>query len=157
MTACLDRDDRGYRLGGMDADPAFEYGKVGAGGEEVEVVRAIYDAFARRDVEAALEHIDPHVTFAPEGTARILGRAEPYRGHAGMREYFADVARLWETLTLHATDIRATGGAVVVFGHVEGMRDGQPFRTDAVWTWQIRGGKAISARATPLNATPRGG
>ena len=138
----------------MPADPEFEYGNVGAGREEVEIVRAIYDAFARRDVEAALEHVDPDITFAPEGTARILGRSEPYRGHAGMREYFADVERLWDELTLHATDIRATGGGVVVFGHVEGTIEGRPYSSDAIWTWQIRDGKAISARATPLNAPP---
>jgi ketosteroid isomerase-like protein len=139
----------------MPADSEFEYGNVGAGREEVEVVRAIYDAFARRDVEAALEHVDPDVTFAPEGTTRILGRTEPYRGHDGMREYFADVGRLWDQLTLHATDFRATGGGVVVFGHVEGTIDGKPFRSDAIWTWQIRRGKAISARVSPLNAPLR--
>ena len=136
----------------MPAEPDFEYGNVGAGREEVDVVRAIYDAFARRDVEAALEHVDPDMTFAPEGTARILGRTEPYRGHAGMREYFADVSRTWDELTLHATDVRAAGEGVVVFGHVEGTIDGRSYRSDAIWTWQIRGGKAISARVTPLGA-----
>ena len=139
----------------MPADHEFEYGNVGAGREEVEIVRAIYDAFARRDVEAALEHVHPEVTFAPEGTAQILGREAPYRGHAGMREYFADVDRLWDELTLHATAIRATGGAVVVFGHVEGTIDGREYRSEAIWTWQIRGGKAVSGRVTPLNAPPR--
>lgn len=137
-------------------DAEFEYGNVGAGREEVAIVRAIYDAFARRDVEAALAHVDADVTFAPEGTARILGRDEPYRGHAGMRQYFADVEQLWDELTLHATDIRAAGSGVVVFGHVEGTIQGRPYRSDAVWTWQIRGGKAISARVTPLNAPPPG-
>ena len=141
----------------MTAEPEFEYGRVGGAREEVEIVRAIYEAFARRDVEAALVHVDADVTFAPEGTARILGRAEPYRGHDGLREYFADVERLWDELTLHATDIRATGGGVVVFGHVEGLIDGRPLRSDAIWTWQIRGGKAVSARVTPLNAPPRTG
>lgn len=139
----------------MTADHEFEYGKIGAGGDEVDIVRAIYAAFARRDVEAALEHVDPDITFTPEGTARILGRTEPYRGHQGLREYFADVDELWDELTLHATDIRSTGGGVVVFGHVEGTIDGEPLRSDAIWTWQIRKGKAISARVTPLNAPPR--
>lgn len=141
----------------MTADRDFEYGNVGASREEVDVVRAIYDAFERRDIEAALAYVHPDVTFAPEGTARILGRSEPYRGHAGLREYFSDVERTWSALTLHATDIRATGGGVVVFGHVEGTIGGEAYRSDAIWTWQIRGGKAISARATPLNAPSRPG
>ena len=141
----------------MTAERDFEYGRVGATSEEVEIVRAIYDAFARRDIEAALAHVDPDMTFAPEGTARLLGRTEPYRGHDGLREYFADVERTWTELTLHATDVRATGGGVVVFGHVEGTIDGQAYSSDALWTWQIRGGKAVSARATPLNAPPKPG
>ena len=139
----------------MTADGDFEYGNVGSSREEIDIVRAIYDAFARRDIEAALEHVDPDMTFAPEGTAKLLGRTEPYRGHAGLREYFADVERTWAELTLHATDIRATGGGVVVFGHVEGTIDGKAYSSDAIWTWQIRGGKAVSARATPLNAPQR--
>ena len=73
------------------------YGNPGAREAEVDVVRQVYAAFARRDVEAALEHLDDDIEFVPAGTASLVGRAVPYTGHSGVREYFADAARVWTT------------------------------------------------------------
>jgi ketosteroid isomerase-like protein len=132
----------------------FQYGNAGAPSEEVDAVRAIYEAFARRDVEAALAFVSEDMVFRPEGTARLAGRSEPYRGHDGLRQYFVDVETIWDDLTLHATDIRASAGGVIVFGHVEGTIDGRRYEADALWTWQVRDGKAVSARATALGTPP---
>jgi ketosteroid isomerase-like protein len=134
----------------------FEYGNRGAMAAEVAVVQAIYDAFARRDLAAALEHVSEDVTFSPQGTSHLAGRTAPYVGRDGLREYFADVATLWDDLTLHAADIRATAGGVVVFGRVEGRVGGRAFEVDAVWTWQVRDGKAVAIRATALGPLPPG-
>lgn len=132
----------------------FEYGNAGVPSPEVDAVRGIYDAFARRDVEAALAFVADDMVFHAGGTARLLGRKDPYRGHAGLRQYFADVERIWQDLTLHATDIRSSAGGVVVFGRVEGTVDGRPYEANVVWTWQVRDGKAVAARATALGAPP---
>ena len=61
-------------------------------------VRALFDAFARRDVERALTLVDPGFEFWPQGTAERAGREEPYRGADGLRRYFADVAEVWDEL-----------------------------------------------------------
>ena len=135
-------------LAGVD----HEYGNARAMEEDVATVRAIYDAFARRDLEAALEHVAEDVSFEPSGTARLTGRSEPYRGHDGMREYFADAGRVWDELTLHAEDVRATLGSVVVFGRAEGCVNGEPVCRRVVWTWRLRDGKAVSMRANDLGA-----
>jgi ketosteroid isomerase-like protein len=129
-----------------------EYGNAGAMEADVASVRAIYEAFARRDIEAALAHVAEDISFEPSGTSRLTGRAEPYRGHAGLREYFADAARVWDELTLHAEDVRATLGSVVVFGRADGRVDGAPVSRRVVWTWRLRDGKAISMRANDLGA-----
>ena len=129
------------------------YGTLAGRGEEIAAVRAIYDAFARRDVEAALEHVADDIRFFPQGTAELLGRSEPYTGKAGLREYFTDVGRVWDDLTLHAESVRTAGGGVIVFGRVAGAIDGQPFSSRAVWIWQVRDGKAVEMRATPLGPT----
>ena len=117
---------------------------------EVATVQAIYDAFARRDVEAALEFVAEDIEFLPLGTAQRAGRSEPYRGHAGMREYFADAARVWDELTLQAEDIRGVGGSVVVFGHVSGVVRGVRHRRRVLWTWKVRDGLAVSMRVRAL-------
>lgn len=127
-----------------------EYGNAQAYADDVAVVRAIYDAFERRDLDAALLHVADDVVFEPSGTARLTGRTEPYRGHAGMREYFADAARVWDELTLHAEDIRVVAGSVIVFGHALGTVRGAPVRRNVVWVWGVSEGKAISMRANDL-------
>ena len=129
--------------------PAY-YGNPAGNTQDVAAVRAVYDAFARRDIEGVLEHIAPECELHLEGTASATGRTEPYRGHAGLREYFGDVERVWEELTLHAEDIRVVPGSVVVMGHVSGVRGGQRMRRAAVWTWRLRSGKATYIRAADM-------
>ena len=127
-----------------------DYGNPGAADADVATVRAIYAAFARRDLEGALIHDAPDVVFEPSGTARLTGRTEPYRGHDGLREYFADAGRVWDELTLHAEDVRAARGSVVVFGRAEGRVAGELVRRRVVWTWRLRGGLAVWMRANDV-------
>jgi ketosteroid isomerase-like protein len=134
---------------GLVGRPAY-YGNPAGNTQDVAAVRAVYEAFARRDLEAALEHISPSCELYLEGTAQALGRTEPYRGHDGLREFFADVAHVWEQLTLHAEDFRVVPGSVVVMGHVSGVREGRRMRRAAVWTWRLENGKATYIRVTAL-------
>jgi ketosteroid isomerase-like protein len=137
-----------------DADEAIgPYGNPGARQSEIDVVQGIYDAFARRDVEAALEFVSDDIRFFPTGTSELLGRSDPYVGKAGLREYFADVARVWDDITLHAESVRTAGNGVIVFGRVEATVDGAAFATRAIWIWQVRDGKAVEMRATPLGSS----
>jgi ketosteroid isomerase-like protein len=131
-----------------------DYGNPAGIEDDVALVRAVFSAFARRDVEATLTLLDPECELHLEGTARRVGRTEPYRGHAGMREYFADVDRVWDELQLHADDYRVIPGSVVVMGHVVGVRDGTPVRRNAVWTWRLRDGLAVQIRAADMGGTP---
>jgi ketosteroid isomerase-like protein len=130
------------------------YGNPAGLTDEIEVVRAIYTAFAARDIEAALPYVSPVCEFELKGTADRIGRTEPYRGHDGLREYFADVSRAWEELTLHAEDYRAIPGSVIVMGHVEGRVAGEPVRRTAVWTWKVEAGLATHVRVADTGAGP---
>jgi ketosteroid isomerase-like protein len=126
------------------------YGNPAGVTSDIDVVRAIYAAFAARDLDRAIELLSPDCELHLRGTQDLIGREEPYRGHAGMREYYYDVERTWEELTLFANDFRAIPGAVVVMGHVEGRLDGQPVRRGAVWTWKLHAGKATEVRVADL-------
>ena len=129
-----------------------EYGNPAGVTEDVEVVRAIYAAFAARDIEGAVAHLAEDCELVLEGTARIAGRTGPYRGRAGMREYFGDVERVWDELTLHADDFRALPGSVVVMGHVCARRGNEEIRRNVLWTWRLRDGQAVAVRASDLGA-----
>ena len=126
------------------------YGNPAGLTDDVDIVRGIYEAFADRDLERALESVHPDCEIRLEGTMSRAGRHEPYRGHDGMREYFADVGRIWEELVLYADDYRVVPGSVIVMGHVTGRLDGTEIRRAAMWTWRLRDGLAVFMRASDL-------
>ena len=126
------------------------YGNPAGIVDEIEIVRGLYDAFQRRDLDAMLAAISNDAVLSFEGTARLAGRTEPYVGHAGLRDYLRDVERLWEELVLHATDYRAVPGSVIVMGHITGRRQGLDVRRSSVWTWKVSGGRATSVKAADL-------
>ncbi len=112
----------------------------------IATVKAVYAAFTRGDVEAALTHIAPVAELRPEGTSTATGRAV-YRGHDGIREYFADVARVWSRgLRLEPVDFRAVAGSVVVFGRVQGDGELGPVDREVVWVWKLRGEELVSCQ-----------
>jgi PAS domain S-box-containing protein len=129
--------------------PAY-YGNPAGLSADADVVRAIYDAFSARDVEGVLAHLAPDCEMHFDGTASVVGRTGPYSGHAGVREYLADVQRAWGGLDLHAEDYRVVPGSVIVLGSVSAVLDGQPVRRAAVWTWRLRNGLVTFMRASDM-------
>ena len=138
----------------MPGVAADDYGTHGARDTDVDTVKAIYAAFARRDLDGMLAHVAADVEVVPVGTAQRIGRTEPYRGHAGLREYFGDAERAWDELTLHPEDFRATVNSVVVFGHVDARSGTESIRRRIVWTWKLRGGKVVALRVHDVGGAP---
>lgn len=126
------------------------YGNPAGLVDEIEVVRGLYDAFERRDLDTMLTALSDDAELFFEGTARLAGRSGAYRGHDGLREYFADVERIWDELVLHAQDYRAVPGSVIVMGHITGRRQGLDVRRASVWTWKVKAGRATSVKAADL-------
>ena len=126
------------------------YGNPAGLVDEIEVVRGLYEAFERRDLDAMLAAFSDDAELHFEGTARLAGRSQPYRGHQGLREYLVDVERLWDELVLHATDYRAVPGSVIVMGYITGRRQGLDVRRSSVWTRKVSGGRATSVKAADL-------
>jgi ketosteroid isomerase-like protein len=128
----------------------------------IATVKAVYAAFTRGDVDAALVHVAQDCEMRPEGTSRLTGRSV-YRGHDGIREYFADAARVWEQgLQIEPVDYRAVAGSVVVFGRIWGVTPGGPVEAEVVWVWKLRdglliSGQVFSTKAAALEAAVAGG
>jgi ketosteroid isomerase-like protein len=136
----------------VDDAPGDEaYGAPGRVAAQMAIVRAIYDAFERRDIDGVLAHLAEDVRLELPATSRLAERHGPYVGHDGVRAYFADLSRFWQELSLHAQDIRAGAGAVIVFGYIEGRVDGETLRREVLWTWKLRGETAVSVRANDLS------
>jgi ketosteroid isomerase-like protein len=113
----------------------------------------LFRAFATRDIDAALAVAHPGLEFWPQGTAEGVGREEPYRGHEGLRAYFADVARAWTELVVEPGDLRAVAGAVVAFGSARGTRqDGTHVELPVIWTFKVRDRLVLSGRVVATAA-----
>jgi uncharacterized protein len=123
-------------------------------GEDVQVVRRVFDAFVRRDVDAAVEVMHPDVEFTAPRTQALVEKDVSYHGHDGVREYFGDVARVWEELEISLYEYHDLGGGrVLVVGRVRarGARH-QLVDEPAQWAWRIEDdlivwGRVFSDRA----------
>lgn len=105
-----------------------------------EIARCLFDAFNRRDIEAALPLLDPDIVFQPVSGA-IINDGQPYCGHDGMRRYFADVQEHWYELRVNPVHVRAAGDAVVALGHASGRGPAGPLLdVPTTWVFKFKGG-----------------
>jgi ketosteroid isomerase-like protein len=108
-----------------------------------------FDAFARRDLEQLCRLCTDDVLIHPGGTADLTGRRE-YRGHDGLRDYFADLATVWRRIELTPQNFRQAEGSVMVFGEARGETEEGPRIADVVWVWRLRGDLVASVDAFPI-------
>lgn len=114
-------------------------------GENADIVRRAFDAFARRDLTALMALTDPAIEFrAPTG--RMAAGAEPYRGHDGLRAYLADVERLWRELRSEPDEYDEVGELVVCAGRVYAWGVGRVVDAPAGWVWRLRDGLIVEGR-----------
>jgi uncharacterized protein len=112
---------------------------------DIEVVKAMFAAFAARDLETVLNLADPDIEFTAV-TGEHAGRTDPYRGHDGLRAYFRDVAELWEELRLTPREFRPAGDLVLVTGKVSGRSRVRTVTGSTGWVWKVRDGKVVYGR-----------
>jgi ketosteroid isomerase-like protein len=105
----------------------------------------VYAAFARRDIDAALELIHPQMRLWVV-TAAVTRGGRPYVGHDGMREYWQDISLLWQELELVPSEFELVDGAVVVVGEVRAHGGAGSLRQPTVWTWRLSDGLVIDCR-----------
>jgi ketosteroid isomerase-like protein len=91
--------------------------------DKVEIVRAVYDAVARRDTAAVLAFYDPEVEwdYSRGALAGLMGPGV-YHGHEGLRRWNREWYTAWEG--------RASGAEVEMSTRQAGV-------------WTIRGGKLV--------------
>jgi ketosteroid isomerase-like protein len=113
----------------------------------VETTRLLFDRFSRRDIAGLLELCDDDVEFLPV-TAMVAAGGEPYRGHNGITRYMADVARVWEELTVEPLEFHLAGDdTVVAVGRVYAWGVGRVIDAPVGWLWRFGpDGRAVYGR-----------
>ena len=105
-------------------------------------VRVFSEAVTAGDVAGALEVCHPEIEFL--SVLAVSGRS--YHGHAGIREYFDDIASAWAEwrVEVHRIVPGPDGRVAIVMSmHVRGKESGATLseRTDHIWT--LRDGKLL--------------
>jgi ketosteroid isomerase-like protein len=83
--------------------------------ENIEIVRRIYEAVARRDAEAVLALYDPSVEvyFSRDTLADRMGGAGPYRGHAGLRAMDRELRGAFDDFETNVEELIEAGEQVI--------------------------------------------
>jgi ketosteroid isomerase-like protein len=114
--------------------------------ENVELVRKSFEAMSAWDVDALLRLYDPDVQFLPLTGTRV--ESGGYRGHAGVRAYFAEARELWDVLEPQGHEYRDLGDSVLVAGRcrVRGRVSGAESHPACAWVIGVRDGTIVSHR-----------
>ena len=81
--------------------------------ENVEIVRDLLAAFARRDHERAFDFYDPEIEWDASKQDMIVDAVRVYRGHDGVREYWRQWLSAWKDLDFEVEDVLDGGEHVV--------------------------------------------
>ena len=112
--------------------------------ENIEVVRAVLDAYNRGDLEAAFEHVTDGFELDWSRSLGPLGGV--YRGRQGMERLYREYAEAFTNVHIEVEEFIDAGDAVVVpnVGRVRG-RDGIAVEARSTIVWTIRNGEAVHA------------
>jgi ketosteroid isomerase-like protein len=123
--------------------------------ENVEIVRRVYEAAARRDTAIVLDLYDPEVDWdvSRSPMARLVGQGR-YQGHEGLRRFFRAYHEAWERIEYEHEELIDAGDRVISVDHERGCGRASgaevEFTQYAVWT--IREGKIVQAVWFPTRA-----
>jgi len=114
--------------------------------ENVELVRRSFEAMSAWDVDALLRLYDPDVEYLPLTGTRV--ESGGYRGHEGVRAYFAEARELWDVMVPEGEEYRDLGDRVLVAGRcrVRGRASGAESHPACAWVIRVRDGRIVSHR-----------
>ena len=116
--------------------------------ENVEIVRRVYDAAARRDTEEILALYHPDVEWDGTRTrwAEVIPGTSQFRGHEELQKFFRMYYEMWESFEDDVQELIDSGDSVVSVVTSRGR--GRASGVDVEWAgnsgvWTIRDGKVI--------------
>ncbi len=108
----------------------------------METLRAVYDEWAKGDLTAGLDLLDPHIVYINRPGLFITGTCY---GLEEMQRWMREFLGTWDRYEAHATEFIPCGDTVVVaFRQLAmGSGSGVPSEMKSFAVWTFRGQKAI--------------
>jgi ketosteroid isomerase-like protein len=114
--------------------------------ENVDIIRALYESFARGDIPAVLGALDADVEWR-EAEGFLYADQNPYMGRgAVLAGVFARLGSEWEEFQARPNSFLDAGEAVVAQGHYSGVykSTGRKVLAQFAHVWILRGGKVVT-------------
>jgi ketosteroid isomerase-like protein len=114
--------------------------------ENVEIVRAAFDAFEQDNMEAVLRFCDENIEITQ--AAELPGVSRYQHGHAGVRDAFAIWPELWDDFRVEVLRMFDVGDHVVVatINRGRGKDSGVPVEMPFTFLFSLRTGKITEWR-----------
>jgi ketosteroid isomerase-like protein len=114
--------------------------------ENVEIVRAFAEAFARGDYEASMAGLDQDIEFI--SPPDVTGGGGVWRGREEARRGFISFLGTWTDYRYEVRDVIDCGDEVFVEGWQRGRGKGSGAEvSESIYTnWTVRGGSVIRLR-----------
>jgi uncharacterized protein len=109
----------------------------------VDLVRRVFDAAARRDPEAVFALYDPEIEWDTSGTTvGVMGQGQ-YHGHDGVRSWFREWYGGWQSVEHVCEELIDAGDRVVVLvtDRARGAASGADVELRYAGVWTIQDGK----------------
>jgi ketosteroid isomerase-like protein len=113
--------------------------------ENVNVIRSLYDAFAKGDVPSVMNNLDKKIEWN-EAENFIYADRNPYIGPQAILEgVFMRLGTQWHKFTVTPERILDVGDTIVVLGTYSGsyLRTGKKVKAQMVHVWELSDGKAV--------------
>jgi hypothetical protein len=113
--------------------------------ETVQIVRGMYEAFARGDVSAVVGALDPEVEWH-EAENFIYADGNPYIGPSSVLEgVFMRIVNDWDDFAVSPKEVLDAGDTVVAHGVYSGTykRNGRKVKAQFAHFFTLRNGKVV--------------
>jgi ketosteroid isomerase-like protein len=126
--------------------------------ENVEIVRALYEAFAQRDNEYPFTVYDEEIVL-DQRRSPIPDAQEVYHGHDGVRRFWREWLAAWDEIEFELGELVGAGEQVVGFTNNQRMHA----RATGIWLdmppyaqiWTLSGGKVVRIEYRPADEARR--
>ena len=114
--------------------------------QNLDLIRAIYDAFSAGDIAGVLAHLSPDIVWN-EAENFPYADGNPYRGpDAVLNGVFARLGGEWDGFAAVPEEYLDSGDAVVVLGRYRGTwpATGRAMNAQMVHVWRVQEGKVVA-------------